>query len=433
VSRRLPELVLLATVARAALACNNLGNLPSPGAPDAATDSHSDATATPSDAAIDRADAAPDDAFADATDAAELPDAADAADASDGALRCGPDASDPSSDPGNCGACGHDCLGGGCDGGVCQPVKIGVNIAEIQGIAVDDDSVYISQFNNGILSKVPKTGGPVQQLFKGGNPWLVAVAGPNAYASGRGAGEVLYVEKDGGLPAGVDAGLGTTASDAGWAGNVGALAIAPAGAIVYGIAADANYVYWTDLMLGNVWRAPVAGPHPSTPEIVAYSPATTGIAVSDAGVLWGGYTTNIYYLPFGASEAEAGAGTTEPLQLTRIPNIDLRFVAMDDTRAYFTMTDNGSVWTVPLAGGATTRISGEEGGPWGITADSSGVYWANSANNGNGGIRRARFENGAWSVVTVGPDPAGPLTVALDSKAIYWGDYGTGVVWKLAK
>jgi hypothetical protein len=310
-----------------------------------------------------------------------------------------------------------------------------LNVAAVLGIAVDDTYVYFTQYDDGLLSRVPKAGGPVQQLFHGGNPWLTAVAGPNVYATGRTVGTILYVQTDGGLPAGVDASL---PSDAGYVGNVSALSYAPPGGSVYGIAADATYVYWTDLYLGNLWRTPVAGPHPSPPELVAYSPITTGIAVSDAGVLWGGYTANIYYLPF----RDSGASGSEPLQLTRIPDIDLRFVAMDDTRAYFTMSDNGSIWTVPLAGGETTRISGVENTPWAIAADSSGVYWANFGSGPLGGIRRARFENGAWSVVTVvsevgnaetGVTAPGPITVALDSKAIYWGNNGTGNVMKLAK
>jgi hypothetical protein len=427
--RRLPELVLLAAIARATLACNAIINLPSTGKPDAA--------ATPSDAALDALDGAPDDASdaapdatIDALDGAPDDASTDAPDASDGAPPCDLDASDLATDRQNCGACGHDCLGGDCAGGVCQPVTLVVNVAEVQGIAVDDTYVYFTQYNNGILSKVPKAGGSVQQLFRGANGWLTAVAGPNVYATGRTTGTILYVQTDGGLPAGVDASL---PSDAGFVGNVSALSIAPPGAQVYGIAADGTYVYWTDLTLGNVWRTPVAGPHPSPPKIIAYAPATTGIAVSDAGVVWGGYTDHIYYLPRDASE---------PVQLTRIPDIDLRFVAMDETRAYFTMSDNGSVWTVPLAGGETTRISGVENSPWAIAVDSSGVYWANFDSGPLAGIRRARFENGAWSVVTVvseagnaeaGISAPGPVTIALDSKAIYWGNFGAGNVMKLAK
>jgi hypothetical protein len=437
VSRRLPELVLLAAVARATLACNAFINLPTeedttdaatgihpdatvvpPDATDArpdATDARPDATDAPPDVAIDARDGAPDDALADAADASDAP-------------ACALDASDLASNRQNCGACGHDCLGGDCAGGVCQPVTLVVNAAEVQGIAVDDTYVYFTQYNDGILSKVLKAGGSVEQLFRGANVWLPAVAGPNVYATGRTISKILYVQTDGGLPTGVDAGLG---ADAGYVGNVSVLSTAWPNGAVYGIAANATDVYWTDLNLGNLWRTPVAGPHPSPPIIAAYSPSSTGIALSDAGVVWGGYMANIYYLPFGAPDAE-------PLQLTRIPDIDLRFVAMDDTRAYFTMSDNGSVWTVPLTGGETTLISREETGPWAIAVDSSGVYWANFSNGPNAGIRRARFENGAWSVTTVvngtGVAPASDaVTVALDSKAIYWADFGDGTVKKVAK
>src|SRR5690348_11683886 len=36
-------------------------------------------------------------------------------------MDCGGTCIDPGSDPQNCGACGHDCLGGGCQGSMCQP------------------------------------------------------------------------------------------------------------------------------------------------------------------------------------------------------------------------------------------------------------------------------------------------------------------------
>jgi hypothetical protein len=59
-----------------------------------------------------------------------------------GAAPCDP-AADHSSDPKNCGACGHDCLGGACTGGACQPVAIGAGTDESPALLfVDDTYVY---------------------------------------------------------------------------------------------------------------------------------------------------------------------------------------------------------------------------------------------------------------------------------------------------
>jgi hypothetical protein len=42
-----------------------------------------------------------------------------------GTSDCGTACANLDSDPKNCGACGHDCLGGPCQGGICQPYKLG--------------------------------------------------------------------------------------------------------------------------------------------------------------------------------------------------------------------------------------------------------------------------------------------------------------------
>jgi hypothetical protein len=49
---------------------------------------------------------------------------------------------DTSSDPKNCGACGHDCLGGACTGGVCQSIVISAGGAQVMDLRMDDTNVY---------------------------------------------------------------------------------------------------------------------------------------------------------------------------------------------------------------------------------------------------------------------------------------------------
>ncbi|HEY4117471.1 MAG TPA: hypothetical protein VGM56_06425 [Byssovorax sp.] len=57
-----------------------------------------------------------------------------------GGAVCDP-AAEHSSDPHNCGACGHDCLGAACSAGVCQPVAIWTGNAA-PPLFVDDTYVY---------------------------------------------------------------------------------------------------------------------------------------------------------------------------------------------------------------------------------------------------------------------------------------------------
>ena len=61
----------------------------------------------------------------------------------------------------NCGSCGHDCLGGACASGVCQPMVIAASQTAVWGIAVDADNVYFSRTFGSIrgIARQPLAGG----------------------------------------------------------------------------------------------------------------------------------------------------------------------------------------------------------------------------------------------------------------------------------
>jgi hypothetical protein len=68
---------------------------------------------------------------------------------------------DTSSIPTNCGLCGHDCLGGQCSGGVCQPFAL---IAADAGasptdLAVDDAYLYWTDMYNSAVTRTDKSTG----------------------------------------------------------------------------------------------------------------------------------------------------------------------------------------------------------------------------------------------------------------------------------
>lgn len=76
---------------------------------------------------------------------------------SDSAATC---TGDLLNDPKHCGRCGHDCLGGGCKLGSCQPVRLASGLTEPAWIAVDGTHVYVA--TSGQISRVPKTGGSLE-------------------------------------------------------------------------------------------------------------------------------------------------------------------------------------------------------------------------------------------------------------------------------
>src|SRR4051794_1309885 len=62
-----------------------------------------------------------------------------------------------SSDAKNCGRCGHDCLGGTCQAGACQPVTLASGLAGPVGVHLDDTSVFWVEHKGGTVMKMPKT------------------------------------------------------------------------------------------------------------------------------------------------------------------------------------------------------------------------------------------------------------------------------------
>lgn len=77
---------------------------------------------------------------------------------------------DVQSDPHNCGVCSHDCLGGECGYGSCQPFLVAQTPSAFQqqGLVADpgpDGNIYWGKFQpNGALFSVPKSGGDATTL-----------------------------------------------------------------------------------------------------------------------------------------------------------------------------------------------------------------------------------------------------------------------------
>jgi hypothetical protein len=71
----------------------------------------------------------------------------------------------PNDDPQNCGACGHDCLGGDCRSGKCLPVVMSedAGAAVTQRMATSDEGIYI--VGGGTLHRVGLDGGPASTQY----------------------------------------------------------------------------------------------------------------------------------------------------------------------------------------------------------------------------------------------------------------------------
>ncbi len=143
---------------------------------------------------------------------------------------------DRSTDSKSCGVCGHDCLGGECHSGVCQPVVLEYGQGGAFGIAVDDTAVYWANYADGRVMKRAKDGsGTSLELAKTASPGPrdITVDPSNVYFTNNNASAsaVYRVKKDG---AGLSALPGS--------GCDGARGIAVLGAFVYIACHDSNTI-----------------------------------------------------------------------------------------------------------------------------------------------------------------------------------------------
>jgi hypothetical protein len=369
---------------------------------------------------------------------------------------------DLTSDPKNCGTCGHDCLGGACapmmgDAGpigpsVCQPAAIVPSLAVgVWGLALTANSVY----------------------------WTTAYAN-----------QVLTAQKDGGA--------------------VTVVAHDPDGGEVSSpedIQVDEAFVYWMDSLsntnssvptdVGRIARCPLSGCGDAASTVLATNIGyPVGMKVDDAGIYWADYNSNgiqrankfdggsvhifavnnsansiqdlsidsqfVYWSTNGDLDRvsmDAGGPDGGPYStLYTAPTgggapFATTGIAVDDTNFYFVVNIyDGLVESIPKSGvgtGQPTKIASAIN-PYRITVDATNIYWVNQVpdtqtdpNNPapiylNGTIMTCpKTGCPASGPILLAQNQSWPMFIAVDDKAVYWTNQGNnvndGAVMKVAK
>jgi hypothetical protein len=109
-------------------------------------------------------------------------------------------------------------------------------------------------------------------------------------------------------------------------------------------------------------------------------------------------------------------------------------LTVDATSVYWgSGQQNGSVWKVPIGGGAPTQVIGGQAAPHGIASDGTTLFYGNQGASSCVGTLMAIPVNGNGAAITIASAQCTPQDVVVDANNVYWTNSGDGSVWKSDK
>jgi hypothetical protein len=312
------------------------------------------------------------------------------------------------SDSQNCGACGHDCAGGSCIAGQCQPFAMTtgqpfrnylVCCAEPASLVVRDTGIF---WADGIstLAGMPLDGGTVTTYATNQHePDALAVDSTNIYWTNFGnPGDVHEAPVAGGP--GPD------------------IMLASSQYIPRGIAVDSTWVYWTgDVGAGTISKMLIDG---GGSPIIFASAQNYPVPLGTDGthLFWTiqGSPSAVVYAPLSGGAAA---------NLATVGNMDLLTTMVVGPTGVFWVNGSASIQGTPLTGGiVNTYVSSETVD--GIAADNSYIYYTNSRD-----VKKVSLSGG--NPTAVATSQPGPWAIATYGNFIYWLNIGDGSVMRLVK
>ena len=298
-------------------------------------------------------------------------------------------------DPLNCGQCGHDCLGGECLAGMCQPVLLGAEVGSLSFnvVVVGDNLYWVSGDGNGLSAVVglPTAGGTMEVLGDlGAEGRAVAVVADSIFAT------ALAAEFDGGLyrmP--ITGGVPAKESLNHFAAT--------------GLYRDADALYYTERAEGLIVRAPFGGAFPTT------------IASGQNDPYWvAGNSTHLFW-------TRLGDGVV--VRYEKQGGVEEVFATGNDNPGYIDASEESVCW----ADASTLRCATPAGAsvnsvlvPYAnIAVDGTDVYWMDGT-----ALWRSPASDLTQATQVVSTIVKGHL--AIDAEAIYWVGSNAGA-YKLAK
>jgi hypothetical protein len=339
---------------------------------------------------------------------------------------------DPTRDPHNCGLCGHDCLGGQCVAGGCQPVTILSKESHPIDVGVDDSTtpptVFFLDVGSAAASSGPWADGEVVRVAadgtgrmalaraKGsvrvGQPACLVLGAATVYFTNQLTGAVLLVPKEG-----VDAGPIQTLRNP--------VPMSPA----LGLAIDENptaaRAFWTEATTHDLVKTslPPASP-PSEQILFTASDVPWAIAIDGktAFVQVRAAEQLVSAPRLGCASVDGGC----PTELAKGSDLGwgCKAIALDKDYVYFKdgSSVSGGIFRVAKDGGAPpTELLPTQPGPAHIVVANGFVYW--TAEVAAGYV--SRYHISSRVLETLSSNQPYPRGIAVDSQAVYWVNQGS--------
>ena len=327
---------------------------------------------------------------------------------------CGGSCVDLDADAKHCGACGHDCLGGQCTLGVCQPIEIAKSQGRVLIVAVDDQFIYWAGDAAVVGKKSIDNSGQSTVL-------VPASAGEPAYY-GAIVGQTFYWANDW-----RDNGVrGCLLPSCAGGPSLLIPGTAPPDGLVY--SAHVATLYWSQG--ASLWHQVL----PSGPveQFIPTTFAPTTLASDDSFVYWVEHDSTAQSAEVRKVPLEGGTSSS---LVTGLKNVeDMTPYGKSLFVLIAPITGGASIGSIALPNGIGSA-SPKPFAPAGDSArkvrvDESGVYWT-QRDGVNGSIRHCPLTGCSGDAEILAPSTA-PWALTTDSKAIYRGTED-GFVMKLAK
>jgi hypothetical protein len=328
-------------------------------------------------------------------------------------MQCGAQCIPVDSDPANCGACGHDCLGGSCAGGLCEVTELAtVSTGSWRGLSVDDTHIYwVDQYDYTPWRRAKDLGTPPEQLVPPGT--LYATRAPvldggyiylTDFICCNYGGRVWRLPRAGGMLEQ----LGMWGSSGGPAMN---------------LAVDATSIYVGAVPTNEVYSFPKAG---GSQTLIAALGNVMVVAVDDSDLYIAAASPGATLAGQLARTPKAGGGPVSPLFTVDPPQTPVALSLTDDdaflaTTTLMGGTETGGLYRVSKATGAETDVAVGPG-VGDVTADSAGIAWVELSSPGR--VWVGDLAGGAPALRATGYD--GVIAVAVDAMYVYWMTAGMG-------